>query len=523
MPPYNPPPIHTPASNQNTIDTDILTTIVPRKGHLVSLRTKAEVEHSELVIGEGYMVAIPQRKANEVLKAIDTLIRTTTTTQQQQQRENDDKSPISTSPPPPSTTSLPHLRRLIPLSALPYHLHTSTIASPSLTNPTNPILHLLTPCLPFHLVHETLSTLLLFEPQISKIPVPLHPPTSSMQAAEWSKRYWPCVYRAYNPWGPQPAEVARGQEELRDVGGLMALAGGLGKEGKQGGRGIGVGCVVVDEEGKMVVGAGDARWSRWGVMGKGESDRDGDGDVRGHAVMRAIEMVARRRREVLVVQHQDTPDSPIPSLSTSIEAHPSRAQQHPPSHQPTSDPSPSSSSSSPSRNPYLTPLESHLYASCPLPANGYLCLNLSIYITHEPCVMCSMAILHSRFSRIVFGKRMSRTGGMSAEVDDFVRERDRGVEREGKQGLEGEGEVEVEGDKEGGEEGEGEVDDDGGREKEGKGEGVGNEVPVDEKVIADGKGETGGNSYGLFHRPDLNWRMLGWQWIDDDPPHPPHV
>ncbi|KAJ9097113.1 hypothetical protein QFC19_006888 [Naganishia cerealis] len=45
---------------------------------------------------------------------------------------------------------------------------------------------------------------------------------------------------------------------------------------------------------------------------------------------------------------------------------------------------------------------------------GYLCQNLLVYTSHEPCIMCCMALVHSRISKITYIKPVPSTGGLES-------------------------------------------------------------------------------------------------------------
>ena len=240
-------------------------------------------------------------------------------------------------------------------------------------------------------------------PSIYTIPVPAQAPTSQEQALQWSQDYWPTVYKKHNPYGPHPSIVSRAEDALRPLAAdWMGLAKKVGTEASESSIGECIGAVIVDPgmDGApvAVVAAGDARWEE-----TASKQQQNNGNVMAHAVMRVIGMVARRRRDLLGIEEKDL------------------------------------------RNAFLDypagPTEQTVFSRGIVQAGGYLCTELEIFVTHEPCLMCSMAILHSRFSKVVFTTRMPRSGGLTAET---------------RPGL----------------------------------------------------------GYGLWWRPELNWKLLAWQWVD---------
>lgn len=299
-------------------------------------------------------------------------------------------------------------------------------------------------CLTYHynaIEHETLSGLIKDALQalditniiIKVTPVPATPPKSQEEAKEWTKEYWPSMYKRNNDLGLHHNAVRLMEEELRPNADLwMSLAKEVGKNGFGQALGEDHGCVIVERnsagEDNVIAAAGDARYNSIGPIENGESGRH----HLAHAVMRAIGMVAIKRVEAA--------RDDVNPLAESAIGH-SLQQSEP----------------TPGDRMFLdypvTELEQKLFVSRGISATGYLCLELTFYVSHEPCVMCCMAMLHSRIRCCVFGQRMPASGALLP-----------GDMLDGASRL--------------------------------------------------GTGARSSPRYGLFWRPELNWRFPCWQWIE---------
>ena len=305
------------------------------------------------------------------------------------------------------------------------------------------------------------------------IPVPLHAPMSTTVAQTLSSKYWPTVYKHTNPFGPHPALWRDAAQALAPrAGHWMALAARVGSAARDDRLGSGPGAVIVDPtapEGPVAA-AGDAR--RAGVGAAMPT-----GNPTAHAVMRAIGMVARRR-VALARSALDAKSPPDTTTESPVFL------DHP-----------------------LTPAEAEVARSTTLgTVRGYLCTGLDVYLTHEPCTACAMALLHSRFERVVFGRRMIRTGALAAGTRGCeLRGAGKGREENDLASDEKKDTPQIEAESDSG------VKRTMGDEREAS---AGDDPRMLDKIDDCTSNENGLN-YGLFWRPGLNWKLLAWQWVDE--------
>ncbi|KAK2624250.1 hypothetical protein QTJ16_006200 [Diplocarpon rosae] len=363
---------------------------------------------------------------------------------------------------------LQHLRRVVKLSDLPSHMQTRLDTRPEMTTSSTATaqrdLFLIAGPTTAITFSELLISLrsILGEVELFRVDVPLLAPTSQKQASHWSSKYWPTVYKKSNPFGPHVSILDRAEEEMgTEVGRYMELARDVAGNANDEGCGERIGVVVVERrkgKGRVRAVAGDARWKGWR---RGEDC----GNVTAHAVMRAIGMVAgglkaredveaaaaaaaaAARKEAGVIAEETSRDDaevgpgglagPVSRdeaglLDTDADRRQKAAdisqagdnrhhgfQVHLEPLDPPKDQINRTNDSCGEADeifndaPFLFLEKKHYDASGN--EDGYLCHELEIYCTHEPCVMCSMAIVHSRFGRVVFRRRMHHTGGLCAD------------------------------------------------------------------------------------------------------------
>ncbi|KAI1153124.1 cytidine deaminase-like protein [Nemania diffusa] len=389
-------------------------------GTLVPLKTTLELRDN-LTLGLAYITRAPTRSTNDVVTVARALA-------------GDD-----------AAKNLPHLRRCSKPVDLPPHLKSQFMNEGNgrtiHTGKSNWLYILLGPKdeLPYDELLRGLASVdgIRDDIFIGIIPVPLLAPTSQVQANLWSQQFWQTVYRKNNPLGPHPSNICRTTSVVsRDASVWMTLAHQVARKSRHAGLGEPIGAVIIkrttrgkfdsaknvtpksEQTTQIVAMAGDARWHQQEKVGR-------TGNPMGHAALRAISMVAQK----LVRTENRAEDKPAIMEFEAFQD-----------------------------GPLLDDEEIVFEAEHPCP-DGYLCHDLELYLTHEPCVMCAMAILHSRMGRIVFRHRMPLTGGMSSE--------DRGYDT------------------------------------------CGNPTTCENGPCGGGRG------LGLHWRKELNWSMLGWEWETD--------
>jgi tRNA-specific adenosine deaminase 3 len=252
-----------------------------------------------------------------------------------------------------------------------------------------------------------------FPLEIKKATVPRQPPTKPEQAEEWSRKYWPTFYRKTNPFGAHPGTIAKAESDLKHplIGNLsvpdaLALAERAGEETyNQGYSQTVTGCVIVErvnDKTQVIAAAGDARYKPMpnaaDVAGEATGDHPCNGNPMCHTVMRAIGMVGRKRLRVASTPNSRNANKGEKALAAAGLGLDQEA-----------------------RDAFfldlpLNDFEQQYFKRDNLMPDGYLCLKLEVFLTHEPCVMCSMALVHSRVGRVIFKHRMPKTGGLTAEV-----------------------------------------------------------------------------------------------------------
>ncbi|KAL4918894.1 hypothetical protein BDW62DRAFT_180041 [Aspergillus aurantiobrunneus] len=479
---------------------EILRGVRPLVGEVTPIKTVQETRPVE-EYDDAYVAGVNVKSASKVVKVLDAAFPRDLTRPMNHLRRFAKK------------TNLPEPLQPILLQDNPSAQTIFVLIAPPLPDVSR-LKELLAPYVPTPENPEAQSSDPASQVQLHTIKVPTLAPLSTAQAEKWTRELWPIVY---NPAAARatispPLQVLHCTRDFiqPDAGRYLAFARKVGEEAEQSGRGRGVGAVVVDPlivskildtednldsrwADAIVAVAGDARYSRQeaGLPSTAElhtgggpnpasetynPDLEGGPDL--HALMRAAEIIAYKRRAGDPSAENDKPSlSPLESyfLSqmdfTASEPNPESEEAQDTSAVPEKYQKTGHDRSQ--AIPSSAPAEGDIPGSRirPRAQGGYLCTDLDIYLTHEPCLCCSMGLLLSRFRAIVFPQRGRMVmGGLASEP-------------------------------------------------------VGAPVPVSD-AAAEHEGD-GGNTheqeeakhnrlyYGLHWRKELNWRALGFEFVED--------
>jgi tRNA-specific adenosine deaminase 3 len=240
----------------------------------------------------------------------------------------------------------------------------------------------------------------------------------------WTEKYWPTTYNPASQLlqdAPPLHQLRRVQNELDTVSAIeyMQIARNAASEASNCCQGRPIGAVVVNPKTQQIVAvAGDARWwtdDKTKPCNPGLAE--GEGRPEHHALMRVVAMVANKelRRRLRAGSHirfaSTCSESPAGQALTDIERVYADAVASPasPVSTPTSPTDPVESLAA-----SLSASLSSLQSANSSRSEGYLCSGLDIYLTHEPCVCCAMAMIHSRFRACVFEKHAPGSGSLTA-------------------------------------------------------------------------------------------------------------
>ncbi|KAA8910577.1 hypothetical protein TRICI_004101 [Trichomonascus ciferrii] len=215
-----------------------------------------------------------------------------------------------------------------------------------------------------------------FEVIVEKKQVSKYPAYTKEQATEWSKLSWPMMWRGNPNLIKTPLQESEVQQAIKYLK-TVAEMGAHNDSGE-----LPIATVIVDPVKDKV------------VVSKCDNRTQGQNPIN-HSIMTAIYEAAikeaeRRRNKQASNASLETLVSHSNSSSTSTL---------------------SSTTASPQESPFGGAdgdggggwLESE---------RNYLCLNLHVYTTHEPCAMCAMALVHSRIAKLFYIRSSPLTGAI---------------------------------------------------------------------------------------------------------------